>query len=57
MRHRTIVAMLGLSVLFGVLPLSAAETVIRRGIDVFTTAGNGKTYFDFSYNPIPAGFF
>jgi hypothetical protein len=49
--------MLGLSVLLGVLPLSAAETVIRRGIDVFTTAGNGKTYFDFSYDPIPAGFF
>jgi hypothetical protein len=39
------------------LPLFAAETTIQRGIDVFTTLGNGTTYIDFSENPIPAGFF
>jgi hypothetical protein len=31
--------------------------VIRRGIDVFTTPGDGKTFYDFAKTPIPAGFF
>jgi hypothetical protein len=31
--------------------------VIQRGIDIFFTAADGKTFHDFSYNPIPAGFF
>jgi hypothetical protein len=34
-----------------------ADTVIRRGIDVFTTTANGKTFYDFSKAPIPKGFF
>jgi hypothetical protein len=38
-------------------PLLAADPVIQRGIDVFTTPADGKTYFDFAHNPIPAGFF
>jgi len=44
------------SLLLGLSPLSA-DPVIQRGIDVFTTAGNGRTFYDFSYSPIPAGFF
>jgi hypothetical protein len=55
-RNRTILSMLVLSLLLGLSPLSA-DTVLRRGIDVFTTVGEGKTFYDFSHNPIPAGFF
>jgi hypothetical protein len=44
------------SLLLGLSPL-AADPVIHRGIDVFTTTANGKTYYDFAENPIPAGFF
>jgi hypothetical protein len=35
----------------------AADTVIHRGVDTFTTTANGKTFYDFAKNPIPAGFF
>lgn len=44
------------SLLLGLSPLSA-DSVIQRGFDVFTTVGDGKTFYDFSQNPIPAGFF
>ena len=33
------------------------DTVIRRGIDTFTTTSNGTTFYDFAKTPIPAGFF
>lgn len=56
MRNRTILTMLMSSLLLGLSPLSA-DSVIQRGIDVFTTAGDGRTFYDFSQNPIPAGFF
>ena len=56
MRNRTILTVLGLSLLLGLSPLSAA-TVIHRGVDIFTTADDGKTFYDFSYSPIPADFF
>lgn len=56
MRNRTILAMLVSSLLLGLSPLSA-DSVIQRGIDVFTTVGDGKTFYDFAQNPIPAGFF
>jgi hypothetical protein len=55
-RNRTILIVLGLSLLLGLSPLSAA-TVIHRGIDVFTTPDDGKSFIDFSYASIPAGFF
>jgi hypothetical protein len=42
--------------LLGVTPLLAAP-VIPRGVDTFTTLGNGKTFYSFERNPIPAGFF
>lgn len=56
MRTRTILAVLVLSLLPGLFPLSA-DPVIQRGIDVFATVGDGKTFYDFSQRPIPAGFF
>jgi hypothetical protein len=55
-RNRTILIVLGLSLLLSLSPLSAA-TVIHRGVDVFTTPDDGRSFYDFSYNPIPAGFF
>lgn len=46
------------ALLLSLSPLAAADApVIKRGIDVFTTTANGKTFYDFSQNPIPAGFF
>lgn len=56
LRNRRILAALVFSLLLG-LPLLAADPVIERGIDVFTTPANGTTYYDFANNPIPAGFF
>jgi hypothetical protein len=55
-RNRTILIVLGLSLLLSLSPVSAA-TVIQHGVDVFTTPDDGRTFYDFSYNPIPAGFF
>jgi hypothetical protein len=49
-------AVLATALLLGISPL-AADLVIQRGIDAFTTTANGKTYYDFAHNPIPAGFF
>lgn len=48
--------MLVSSLLLGLVPLSA-DSVIQSGIDVFTTAGDGRTFYDFSHTPLPAGFF
>lgn len=56
MRNRGILLMLVLSLLLGLSPL-AADPVIQRGIDIFTTPADGRTYYDFASNPIPAGFF
>ncbi len=56
MRNRSVV-LLALSLLLGLSPLAAADSMIQRGFDVFTTVGDGKTYYDFSQNPIPPGFF
>jgi hypothetical protein len=54
--QRRVLAALVLSSLFGLSPL-AADPVIQRGIDAFITQADGKTYYDFAQNPIPAGFF
>lgn len=56
MRNRSVLAMLVFSTLLGLSPL-AADPMIRRGIDVFTTRADGRTYYDFAQQPIPAGFF
>jgi hypothetical protein len=55
-RNRAVLIVLVSSLLLGLSPLSA-DSVIQRGTDVFITAGDGKTFYDFSHNPIPAGFF
>jgi hypothetical protein len=55
-RNKTIFTVLVLSLLLGLSSLSAAP-ILQRGIDVFTTVGNGRTFYDFSDNPIPADFF
>src|SRR3954454_18729508 len=49
--------LVALAVVLLAAPLTAAETVIHRGIDTFTTTANGTTFYDFSQSPIPAGFF
>jgi hypothetical protein len=54
--RNTILTVLLLSFLLGFSPL-AADPMILRGIDVFTTAGDGRTFYDFADRPIPAGFF
>jgi hypothetical protein len=37
--------------------LAIADSVVKPGIDAFTTVGRGFTYYSFTKNPIPAGFF
>jgi hypothetical protein len=57
-RQKCILAVLATALLLSLSPLMAADdTVIKRGIDVFTTTANGKSFYDFAKNPIPAGFF
>jgi hypothetical protein len=56
MKKSSVLAALVFSLLLGLSPL-AAEPMIVRGIDVFTTPSDGKTFYDFAQNPIPAGFF
>ncbi len=56
MRSRTVFTLFVLLLVLGLVPVSA-DSVIQRGIDVFTTPGDGKTFYDFAKNPIPAGFF
>jgi len=46
-----------LAVVLLAAPLAAAEPVIHRGVDTFTTIASGTTFYDFAQNPIPAGFF
>ncbi len=41
--------------LFGMSHLASADPAIKPGIDVFTTIGG--TYYEFSKNPVPSGFF
>ena len=55
MRSRRIWVPFVCSLLIGLTPV-AADPVIERGSDVFTTMGI-KTFYDFAENPIPAGFF
>jgi hypothetical protein len=55
-RNRSVLAVLVVSLLLGLSPLTA-DPVIRHGIDIFTTTTDGSTYYDFAQNPIPAGFF
>ena len=54
--RKAVMALLVLAFLVGLTPL-AADPVITRGIDVFTTVDNGSTFYSFADNPIPKGFF
>ena len=56
MRKSSILGACVVPLLFGLSPL-AAQSVIQRGLDVFTTQAKGATYIDFAQNPLPAGFF
>ncbi len=56
LRHRILLSAVVASSLLALAPASAAP-VIQRGIDVFKTLGDGRTFYDFSRNPIPSGFF
>jgi hypothetical protein len=53
---KAVLAAVAVALLIGIGPL-AADPVITRGIDVFTTTDSGTTYYSFADNPIPAGFF
>jgi len=62
MERRTLCAALALTalVLLAALPAQpapAADRLIARGIDPWVTVAQGKTFADFSTQPIPAGFF
>jgi hypothetical protein len=39
------------------VPATAANGVIFSGIDIWATRGDGTTFTDFKFEPIPAGFF
>lgn len=54
--RKAVLAALVLAFLLGLSPL-AADPVVRRGIDVFTTTDDGTTFYSFADNPIPKGFF
>lgn len=54
-RNKVVLAALA-SFLLSLPPLSASP-VIQRGIDAFTTVADGRTFYSFANNPIPAGFF
>lgn len=56
MRQRKILTALSFSFLVALSPL-AADPIIQRGIDTFVTQADGKTFYDFAHNPIPADFF
>jgi hypothetical protein len=56
-RNRAILLVALAIVLLGSLSPLVADNVIRRGVDTFTTTANGKTFYSFANNPIPAGFF
>jgi len=49
-------ALVALILVLGALPVVAAESVIRRGIDTWTTVPE-LTFASFASNPLPAGFF
>lgn len=56
MRQRKVLTALAFSFLVALSPL-AADPIVQRGIDAFVTPDDGKTFYDFAHNPIPADFF
>lgn len=39
------------------LPAFGADRVVQNGIDLWYTAGDGRTFINFAKDPLPAGFF
>lgn len=39
------------------VPATAADGVIQNGVDAWLTSDGGRSFMDFAYDPIPAGFF
>lgn len=56
LRLKPILVAFAVSFPLALAPL-AAEVTIQRGVDLFSTAADGRTYYDFARNPIPASFF
>src|SRR5262245_13198229 len=56
MKRGILLTALAVALVVGGVPAFAGP-VISRGIDTFTTVGNGTTFYDFAGSPIPAGFF
>lgn len=54
---RNKLALLALAFALLATPLLAADPVIHRGVDAFTTSSDGSTHVGFASNPLPAGFF
>ncbi|HSS77196.1 MAG TPA: hypothetical protein VLV54_10675 [Thermoanaerobaculia bacterium] len=57
MRNRAFLLVALAIVLLGSVSPLVADNVIRHGVDTFTTTANGRTFYSFAKNPIPAGFF
>jgi hypothetical protein len=55
-KSRTVLTWFVLSLVLGLAPVSA-DSVVQRGVDIFITPGDGKTFYDFAKSPIPASFF
>jgi hypothetical protein len=53
---RALVLSLAVAILFA-LPAFARVDTVQGGIDVWSTAGDGRTFVDFAKRPIPKGFF
>ncbi len=56
MKRTALLIALAVTIAISAFPANAAP-VIERGSDVFVTLDNGKTFYDFADDPIPAGFF
>lgn len=54
--RKPITITLAVALVLGIAALAAAAQPVERGVDLFTTPAGGS-FYDFSANPIPAGFF
>jgi hypothetical protein len=57
MKRSSVVALALAAALGWTLPATAADAIIYNGIDAWKTPANGSTFYDFTANPLPAGFF
>lgn len=57
MRRMQFIALGTLALLAALALPAAANDVLYSGIDIWGTPADGSTFFDFSHEPLPAGFF